>query len=281
MTTGKDKDQSELEHYLTDTDFKRIRTMIYDLTRIKFDDGKKSLVQARLNKRLRALGLANYKQYLRLVEADQSGAELSNLVDSLTTNLTYFFREPDHFEYLGGDFLASHTEKRLRIWSAGCASGEEAYTIAMVLRESMEDLDGRDVLILATDVSARVLQTAKNGIYSVDRFKDTPAELREKYFERVSNPKIETYSAREELRKLIRFRRLNLMGTWPMKNPFDLIFCRNVMIYFDRPTQGELINRYHDALRPGGVLIVGHSESMTGIRHSFKKIQKTIYQREE
>jgi len=264
---------------LRDEDFKRISEMVYGLCRINLHDGKKALVQARLNKRLRQLGIDTYPEYLALVEGDQTGRELTYMIDTLTTNLTFFFREADHFDYLRDEVLKKidpAKQSKLRFWSAGCSSGEEAYTMAMVAREAVSDIDRMDALILATDISTRVLAVAREGSYSEARFKDTPPEFRNKYFEKdPRHPGF--YRARPELAKLIRFRRLNLMEPWPMKQAFDVIFCRNVMIYFDKPTQNELVQRFFDALRPGGVFMVGHSESLTGIQHRFRYVRPTIY----
>lgn len=264
---------------LADKDFKRISEMVYSLCRINLHDGKKALVQARLNKRLRQLGIDTYPEYLELVQSDDTKRELTYMIDTLTTNLTFFFRESDHFDYLRDEVLKKidpGKDKKLRIWSAGCSSGEEAYTLAMVAREALPDLDRMDALILGTDISTRVLAVAREGSYPEVRFRDTPAPLRNKYFEK--DPARPGFCrAKSELARLIRFRKLNLMEPWPMKQPFDVIFCRNVMIYFDKQTQHELVQRYFDALRPGGVFMVGHSESLTGIQHRFRYARPTIY----
>ena len=264
---------------LSDRDFKRISDLVYGLCRINLHDGKKALVQARLNKRLRQLGIRSYPEYLEMVEADETGRELTHMIDTLTTNLTYFFREADHFDHLRDEVLNKvdpRTDQRLRIWSAGCSSGEEAYTLAMVAREAVPEIDRMDALILGTDISTRVLAVARQGAYSEARFKDTPPDMRRKYFEKdPGQPGF--FRARQELLKLIRFRKLNLMDSWPMKQPFDVIFCRNVMIYFDKKTQNELVQRFFDALRPGGVFMVGHSESLTGIAHRFRYVRPTVY----
>ena len=264
---------------LSDKEFKRISEMVYSLCRINLHDGKKALVQARLNKRLRQLGIATYPEYLDLVESDETKRELTYMIDTLTTNLTFFFRESDHFDYLRDEILKKmdpRKDRKLRIWSAGCSSGEEAYTMAMVVREAIPDVNLMDALILATDISTRVLAVAREGTYSEARFRETPRDLRNKYFEKDSIHK-GFYKARPEIESLIRFRKLNLMEPWPMKQPLDVIFCRNVMIYFDKQTQNELVQRFFDALRPGGVFMVGHSESLTGIKHRFRYVRPTVY----
>lgn len=267
---------------LPEEHFEKISRMMYDLCRINLHDGKKELVQARLNKRLRQLGLENYDQYLDYVERDASGLELSVMVDSLTTNMTFFFREPDHFNFLKDEFLAkfdTNKEKKLRIWSAGCSSGEEAFTLAILLRETLPDIDRIDALVLGTDISGRVLATAKNGVYGEARLKDTPREIVSRYFAAFSDQDMTFHRVKPELTKLVRFRKLNLMESWPMKGPFDVIMCRNVMIYFDKKTQAELVGRFFNALRPGGFFIVGHSESLTAVAHNFKYVKPTIYMR--
>lgn len=269
---------------LSDREFRIISEMIYDLCRINLHLGKKELVQARLNKRLRKLGLDSYKDYLKYVENDESGQELTNMVDILSTNLTYFFRESDHFDYIKDNVFKKidpTRDSKLRIWSAGCSSGEEAYTLAMVLREYVPGVDKMDALILASDISTRMLAVAREGIYRDVRFKDTPASLRNKYFELIeSDEDGKVFRAKSELLRLVRFRYLNLMNEWPMQGKFDIIFCRNVMIYFDKKTQGELVNRFFEVLKPGGVFIVGHSESLTGITHRFRYVRPTIYIRD-
>lgn len=266
---------------LSDREFRVISDMIYDLCRINLHLGKKELVQARLNKRLRKLGLDSYKDYLKYVEDDESGQELTNMVDILSTNLTYFFRESDHFDYIKNNVLKNidpSRDRKLRIWSAGCSSGEEAYTLAMVLRESVPYVDKMDALILATDISTRMLAVAREGIYSDVRFKDTPAALKSKYFQLVNSDEDgKVYRARNEILRLVKFRYLNLMNDWPMHGKFDIVFCRNVMIYFDKKTQGELVNRFYEKIQSGGVFIVGHSESLTGVTHKFRYVRPTIY----
>lgn len=267
---------------ISDDEFRHISDMIYRLCRINLHDGKKALVQARLNKRLRKLGFETYSDYLRHVEQDASGRELTLLINTLTTNLTYFFREADHFDHLKNDICGKWRKdnvRRVRLWSAGCSSGEEAYTLAMVLREALPGIDRMDALILATDLSTGMVARARDGAYAMERFKDTPAGLRLKYFNRGKNGAAEVYTAKPELAKLIRFRHLNLMEPWPMNGKFDVIMCRNVMIYFDKSTQNELVGRFYEALEPGGVFMVGHSESLTGIKHGFRYVRPTVYRK--
>jgi chemotaxis protein methyltransferase CheR len=266
---------------LSDAMFQKISSMIYDMCRINLHVGKKELVQARLNKRLRLLNIKSYREYLRYVEEEPTGMELINMVDHLTTNLTFFFRESTHFDYLRSEVLKKTNLKanpRLRIWSAGCSSGEEAYSIAITLRENLSDIDRADVKILATDISTKVLAVARAGTFSPARFKDTPSVLRDKYFDRRMDSNGEIFfQARPEIMRLLTFHRLNLMDQWPMTGLFNVVMCRNVMIYFDKQTQAELVARFHNVLAPGGIFMVGHSESLTGISHGFRYVRPSVY----
>lgn len=268
---------------LTDAEFQAISNLVKDFAGINLHEGKRELVKARLNKRLRALGMTNFQQYLDYVQKDPGGEEFVVMLDALSTNLTFFFREPEHFKYLSGEVLPgllkrNAASKRIRVWSAGCSSGEEPYSIALLLSEFLADKKGWDARVLATDLSTRVLGVAKRGIYEFRRLKDVPSQCIGRYFECVDSRE-RLYQVKPALRSMVTFGRLNLMGDWPMKGPFDVIFCRNVMIYFDKPTQGALVNRYGNLLAPGGTLFLGHSESLTGIRHGFKYVKPTVYQK--
>ncbi len=266
---------------LPDREFEKISEMVYAICRINLHVGKKELVQARLNKRLRMLNIDSYKDYLKYIEKDETGVELSTMVDILTTNLTYFFREKDHFNYLleqGKVKLVDEKRKRFRIWSAGCASGEEAYSIAITLDDAIKGSGCPDFRILATDISSQTLETAKEGLFPKQRMKETPEMVLKKYFAKeTAQDGTVFYRVSAELKRKIAFRRLNLMDPWPMTGPFDAVFCRNVMIYFDKKTQAELVTRFYNILAPGGVFFVGHSESLTGISHGFKFVRPSIY----
>ncbi len=269
---------------LTDRQFTRIAEIVYAQCGINLKEGKEELVKSRLMKRLRQLELPSFDAYIRHLEGDVSGNEMVTMIDCLTTNKTSFFREPQHFDFLKRVVLPACGSK-VRIWSAGCSTGEEPYTLAIVLREFWPDIDvrdgrARDVRILATDISTRVLERAKEGVYTQDVLADVSAQLLPKYFECVEMKKPRLYQVRSELSSLITFARLNLMEDWPMSGPFDAIFCRNVMIYFDKPTQETLINRYAGLLRSGGHLFVGHSESLAGLRHPLKYVQPALYRKE-
>jgi chemotaxis protein methyltransferase CheR len=270
---------------LTDKQFEAISTMVKDLCGINLHVGKRELVKARLNKRLRELGMDNFSQYVGHVSTGQGQAELLSMLDALSTNLTSFFREGAHFdllrETLVPEMMRRQAEsRRIRIWSAGCSSGEEPYSIAIVLKETLRNLATWDVRVLATDLSRRVLDTAGGGIYGRERLAQVPKGMIAEHFQCVSPREPRMYKVNEQLRRIVTFARLNLMEPWPMRGPFDAIFCRNVMIYFDKPTQNRLVERFWELLAPAGVLFIGHSESLAGVRHRFKYLQPTVYCRQ-
>jgi chemotaxis protein methyltransferase CheR len=269
---------------LSDKDFRKISDMVYKHCKINLHAGKKELVRARLAKRLRLGKFNNFPEYLKHVLEDKSGKEFSILIDSLSTNLTSFFRERQHFEFLQDRFLPALMERRrkqnnfkIRVWSAGCSSGEEPYTIAISLLDAINGQGRWDVKILATDISTRMLEKAKAGVYDSERVDPVPAMQKQKYLLSNRMKGRKTFEASKFLKDIVYFRYLNLMEEWPIKGTIDFIFCRNVMIYFDKPTQERLVNRYWNILASGGILFTGHSESLTGIEHRFKYIQPTIY----
>jgi chemotaxis protein methyltransferase CheR len=269
---------------LTASQFQRISSLVKGLCGINLHDGKVALVKARLNKRLRVLGLADYGEYLDRVHSDVDGSETRMMLDALSTNLTCFFREPAHFDVLRRTVLPGLLERhkadrRLRIWSAGCSSGEEPYSIAMTLVDAMSSLEAWDIGILATDISVQMLRVAAQGVYGVDRLRNAPSHVAAQHFVPVPDGGRQSRQVSPALRRLVNFARLNLMAPWPMKGAFDVIFCRNVMIYFDKPTQESLIERFWRQLAPGGTLFIGHSESLTGIRHKFRYLQPTVYEK--
>jgi chemotaxis protein methyltransferase CheR len=266
---------------LTDAQFDEISSLVKTLCGINLHSGKRELVRARLTRRLRDLGLPSFDLYLQRLR-DGDGAEIVALLDALSTNLTRFFREPVHFDILQQRI----TERReaapdepLQIWSAGCSSGEEPYSVAIRLLEAFGDEGCRKARILATDLSTRVLATAREGVYSPARLEEIDRALVSRYFTSVRVDDERRYRVCDRVRRLVLFARLNLMDPWPMSGPFTIIMCRNVMIYFDKPTQQSLVNRYWDLLRPGGVLFIGHSESLTGVTHRFQYVQPTVYEK--
>ncbi len=269
---------------LTASEFQQISDLVYHHCGINLHKGKHELVQARIARQLRSKGLKTFAEYMRMIQADTTGREFSALIDVISTNLTSFFREQQHFSYLSETLLPNlikekNTERSLRAWSAGCSSGEEPYSIAMTVADAIEGHGNWDVKILASDISRRMLATAEAGIYDISRAKAIPVHFRAKYFRPFGGTGEAAYQATAAIKSVIRYRYLNLIERWPFSGPFDFIFCRNVMIYFDKPTQEKLVRQFHDRLAPGGMLFTGHSESLSGLDHRFEYVQPTIYRR--
>ncbi len=258
-------------------EFETLCRRIYDLCGINLS-GKNELVEARLSKRVSSLNLTNYAQYFKYVDSDYSGKEQIWMIDALTTNKTSFYREIQHFDFLRQRVLPTLNERKVRIWSAACSTGEEPYSIAVQLREELPQIESRDVKILATDISTKVLRSAHEAVYQDSTLEPVPKAWRQKYFN-VEDATKNTWRVVPEVRRMVRFARLNFLESFPMKGPFDVIFCRNAMIYFDKPTQTTLVNRFYDLIKPGGFLFVGHSESLNGAPHNFKYIQPATYQK--
>lgn len=271
-----------MEYAISTEEYQRFRRLIHDKSGIALGDRKQSLVKSRLSKRLRDLRLSTFSEYYDLVLNDPKGEEFTRLLDLISTNKTDFFREPKHFDFLRDRILPELAdEKRIRIWSSACSTGEEPYTIAMTLFEHAQNLAEWDFKILASDLSSRVLDKAAAGTYSEDRFRDVPPEVLKRHFLRGRGASAGLFKVKPHLAAVIQFRRLNLMDSqFPIKNPLDLIFCRNVMIYFDRPTQETLIKKFHRHLKPGGYLFIGHSESLQWASHAFRSLAPTIYRKE-
>lgn len=268
------------EFELSDDAFGRIQVLLKQRSGIDIGPGKRMLVYGRLARRLRALRLSNFNDYLDLVE-DASSDEARQFLNACTTNVTELFREPHHFDLLTSRAVPealSRGERKVRVWSAGCSTGEEPYSIAIALHEA-GFVNGYDAKVLATDIDSDVLAHAERGIYTADKVaKLKPAQRR--YFQRGVGEKSKLARVRPELKSLIRFRELNLMGEWPMSGRFDVIFCRNVVIYFDTPTRERLVRRFAAHLNPGGYLFMGHSESLTaGSTNELVPCGKTAYQK--
>jgi len=259
---------------LTAEDFRRVRQIAYERAGLAIPAGKEGLVRSRVSKRLRERRIASFSAYLDAVEAESNGDEMVKLIDLLTTNKTDFFREPAHFDFLLSKVLPAvvAARKPLRIWSAGCSTGEEPYTLSMLLKESLPER--YDFRILGTDICTRVVAAARKGEYTDQQLGDVSRERRARWFTPTSSGHA---AAMPELRAPISFAHLNLMATWPMSGPFDVILCRNVMIYFDKPTVTRLVDRFHDLLAPGGHLFIGHSESLTSIEHRYRYVQPAVY----
>ncbi len=271
-----------MEHSITTEEFQRLRTLIYDESGISLGDQKRTLLTSRLSKRLRDLGLATFSEYYDQVTRDPSREEFTRMLDLISTNKTDFFREPKHFDFLRERILPELAgEMRIRIWSSACSTGEEPYTIAMTLYEGVSDPQQWDFGILASDLSTRVLAKAAAGLYATECVRDVPPEVVRRHFLRGRGSSDGLLKVKPHLASMIRFRRVNLMDDrFPIKSPLDLIFCRNVMIYFDRPTQERLVNKFYQYLKPGGHLFIGHSESLQWVEHPFKVVGPTIYRKE-
>ena len=271
---------------LSDRDFQKVSDIVYRLAGINLHAGKRELVLARLSKRIRQLGMNSVGEYLVHVREQRTQEELITMLDALSTNLTSFWRESQHFDYVVQKTIPAIAarsrqggDRRIRGWSAGCSTGEEPYGLAMLFLHHLDQADRYDLQVLATDLSTRVLGVARTGIYSAERVKPIPKEIRRRFVEEETTPYGKQYRVSSEVKQHVRFARLNLMDDWPMKGPFDFVFCRNVMIYFDKPTQARLVKRFCDLLRPGGTLFVGHSESLAGVDHDFRYVRPTVYER--
>ncbi|MBS1792380.1 MAG: protein-glutamate O-methyltransferase CheR [Acidobacteria bacterium] len=263
---------------MTPQQFRALCDKVYKLCGINLKTGKEELVHSRLQKRLNALNLSSFEQYFKLLDDDRQGLEVVWMIDALTTNKTSFFREIQHFIFLREQMLPKIKSNSLRIWSAACSSGEEPYSLAILLAESIPNFKKWDIRILATDISTKVLAKAKEAVYDSETLEPIPQDWRRKYFKK-EDPSGKTWRLAPELRSLVSLARLNFMDKFPMRGPFDLILCRNAMIYFDKPTQENLVRRFYDLIAPGGYLFVGHSESLTGANHNFRYIQPAIYQK--
>ncbi|HMK65002.1 MAG TPA: protein-glutamate O-methyltransferase CheR [Thermodesulfobacteriota bacterium] len=269
----------------TETDFHNICRLVYDQSGINLQEGKQELVKARLGKRIRHGNFRSFREYYDFVVNDSSGEELIQLLDSISTNFTHFFRENQHFDYLRTELIPflrtakGRSKRKIRVWSAGCSTGEEPYTIAITLLEAKESYSDWEPEILATDISTKVLNSAQSGIYSCQKVQSLSREVLKKYFLRGDNQWRDFVKVKPEVKRAVTFRRFNLMGSLPEAEPFDCIFCRNVMIYFDKETRNALIQRFYNHLEKEGVLFIGHSESLTGMKHSFQYVRPAIYKK--
>ncbi|OOZ38020.1 chemotaxis protein CheR [Solemya pervernicosa gill symbiont] len=283
MATNRAADGKEFG--FTDQNFHAIQQLVGERTGIVLSDAKRDMVYSRLVRRLRQLGHDSFDSYLEMLGSDP-GDEMGHFINAITTNLTSFFRENHHFEFLRETLLPALLEahkitRRIRIWSAGCSTGEEPYSIAMTVRELIPESSGWDIKILATDLDSNVVATAKRGVYSEDRISGIPKQRLKRWFLRGKGEKSDQVRVRSELRDMISFRQLNLLHDWPFKGPLDFIFCRNVVIYFNKDTQRKLFDRYSRVLAEDGHLFVGHSESLYKVTDRFHLLGNTIYQKAE
>ena len=262
--------------------FERFRDLAYEKAGISLKGGKEALIGARVAKRMRKLNLDDYRDYLDYLEQDSSGEELVNFLDVISTNFTSFFREPDHFEFLASELTrwAMTGQRRFRIWCAASSSGEEPYTLVMTVLETLGD--GADFRLLATDISTAILRKAREGIYTEKALEPAGKARRSKYFTRLGRAGGEDtpYQANDILKQHIVFKRLNLsQPPFPMSGPLDAVFCRNVMIYFDRPVRQGLISEAERLLKPGGLLMIGHTETLTGLSTRLRVVHPSIYRK--
>ncbi|MCP4633802.1 MAG: protein-glutamate O-methyltransferase CheR [candidate division Zixibacteria bacterium] len=259
--------------------FDKIRSIVYETSGIRLGQDKHALVSARVSKRMRKLKIDDPKTYLNHVMNDPSGQEIHNLMDAISTNVTSFYREADHFDFMRYILKewAAIGQKRFRIWCAASSTGEEPYTIAIEMLEALMN-NSSDIRILATDINKEVLSHALIGEYDEKALSPVSKILKCKYFTKEKDKGILKYKIKENAKRLIAFRKFNLSHfPYPLKGPLDIIFCRNVMIYFDRELRSKLVNEFEKLLKPGGYLIVGHAESVAGISKGFKSIKPSIY----
>ena len=273
------------EFAFSNGDFEFLAKLAYARSGISLSESKRNLVYGRLSRRLRALGLTSFREYREQLEGDDE-SEIERFINSISTNHTKFFREAHHFTHFRTSVAQTFAQqdqaravRRLRVWSAGCSTGEEPYTIALVLRREIADMARHDVRILATDIDTDVLAKASRGEYSAEALDNIPDSFC-RHLQQTEGDNPATIKIAHDVRSLITFRQLNLVEAWPLKGPFDAIFCRNVMIYFDAPTKSKLIERFIRLIRPGGWLYIGHSESLLGSHPGLHLMGRTIYRRD-
>lgn len=275
--------QREGATHLSDDDFKYVCQFTYKSAGIVLNDSKREMVYRRFMRIIRDRKLPSFSAYCQLLRNNPE-QERHYFVNAITTNLTSFFREQHHFDYLQSHeyprLLESKLKKRLRIWSSASSSGEEPYSIAISLLEAFGDkVNQWDAKILATDIDSNVLAKGQAGVYPEQAIDELPIGIKKQYFQKGKGELSKQVRVNDELRKLITFNQLNLLGSWPMKGPFDIIFCRNVIIYFDKETQSELFKRYYHMLAPGGLLILGHSENLGRFQQYFENVGRTIFRK--
>ena len=270
---------------LTDAEFKKFSDLIYQQVGIFMKAEKKELLNARLGKRLRACQLDSFQDYLDFISRpDQQHLEFVKFLDSVSTNFTSFFREVSHFDYLKSKVLPElvakpSSSREFVFWSSASSSGEEPYTLAMFLSEFSGQHTGFRYKIMATDISTKVLAMAANGVYPVEQTTKVPHDILTKYFQKGTGNSAGKVKVKDTIRRQVAFQRFNLMDDFPWNGEMDVIFCRNVMIYFDRPTQEKLISKFYRCLNKGGYLFIGHSESIASIKHDFVQVEATTYKK--
>jgi chemotaxis protein methyltransferase CheR len=276
-----DTQDKEKEFKFTREDFDYLRKLVTETTGIIAGEDKYTMYYSRLARRLRKLGLKDFTEYRRYLDNNRD-VELIELVNSVTTNLTSFFRENHHFEFIANSIVPAIRKsggRKIRVWSAGCSTGEEPYSLAMTLAQSIPDYQRWDIKILATDLDSNVVAKASQGVYDSNRVDGIDRGLLKKYFYRGTGSNEGYVRVKPELKDLISFKQLNLLHAWPITDKMDFIFCRNVVIYFDKPTKEKLVERYADQMHDDGYLFMGHSESLYKSTQRFKLLGKTIYQK--
>jgi len=282
VTSRTDAGMREREFEFGDEDFRSLRDLVKEVTGITLADSKRELVYGRLSRRLRALNLGSFRAYRDLLDGTDGQNEMAEFTNAITTNLTSFFRESHHFDYLKEQLQRPGAmSRRLRIWSAGCSTGEEPYSIAMTVAEALPEWQRMDIRILATDLDSDVLARASAGLYKADRIQALAPRRRAAFFRGTSIDGAPMHQVDPRLQAMITFRQLNLMHALPMSGPLDVIFCRNVVIYFDKDTQRQLFERMAKLQRPGDLLFLGHSETLFRVSDAYTLIGKTIYRRNE
>jgi chemotaxis protein methyltransferase CheR len=279
VSAAEDLSDVKFEFQFKDRDFNKLKEIVYARTGITLGEEKRQLVYSRFAKRIRKLNLQNFSQYIEYFEKNEE-SEVTDFINAITTNFTSFFREPHHFEFLK-DFIAKReiASRYCRIWSAGCSSGEEPYSIAMTVLDSIANPDAWDIKILCTDIDTSVLRKAEQGVYDAARVEGIDERLRSRFFLRGKGARNGLVKIRDEVRTNMVFRQLNLLDEFPFKKGFDLIFFRNVIIYFDKDTQRKIFSKIAKLQQPGDVLIIGHSENLAGVTDKYALIGRTIYQR--
>lgn len=266
------------EFPMSSRDFRKISALSYKLSGIVLSDAKQEMVYSRLARRLRVLGIQRFEQYMEVIESGDK-AEQEHFLNSITTNLTSFFRENHHFEYLKDIAIPAlrkvhAADRRIRVWCSAASTGEEPYSIAMVFRESFPASSGWDIKILATDIDSEVVNTAKQGVYAQNRVDGMPEKRLKRWFTKTPSGH---YEVEQELKNMLTFKTLNLLHSWPMHGPFDVVFCRNVIIYFDKQTQCELFEKIQQMMPADRFLFIGHSESLLHVSDAFDSKGGTIY----
>lgn len=271
-----------MNYTISDHEFQAFKTLVYQKAGIALSPAKRTLLVSRLSKRIHTLGLPTFQAYYDCVTGESGAEELTRCLDLISTNVTHFFREPVHFDFLRERVLPSLADQqRIRVWSAACSSGEEPYSIAVTCVDGVDNPAQWDCKILASDLSTRVLARAADAVYDHDLVSKVSSEIVRRHFLRGRGAESHTVKVKPSITKMVVFRQINLMDArYPIRTPLDVIFCRNVMIYFDRDTQEQLVAKFHQYLKPGGYLFTGHSESLQRLDHSFHYVAPTIYQKE-